>query len=90
MRSTQLLFFVVLQSQMLISVWGQQSIGCFVQGECTNSLYLIETSTPQGALQCLEYCTGVEGTNYFSYQSQDSVSMVHQFLGDEFSHAVSH
>ncbi len=75
MRSWQLLFFVVMQSQMLISVWGQESIGCFVQGECVDSLYVGETPAPFGPLQCLEYCTGIEGSNHFSYDPRNPVSI---------------
>ncbi len=91
MLSWQLLFFLALQSQVLIIVWGQESIGCFVQGECTDSLYLIETSTPQGELQCLEYCTGVEGSSHFTYKSGDeSVSMAGDFFGKKYSYSMLH
>ncbi len=72
-------FFVALQCHMLVRVWGQSSIGCFVQGECMSSVYLDVTSTPQGDLQCLEYCAGVEGSNYFTYDLQNSVSITNHF-----------
>ncbi len=83
MRSSQLLFLVILQSQMLISVSGQTSIGCFVQGECIGSLNVGGASSPQGELQCLEYCTTVEGSKYFSYDPQNPVSMVDHVFGDK-------
>ena len=66
---------------MLTRVWGQPSIGCFVEGKCTQSLYLEEHSTPGGELECLEYCTTVEGSNYFSYDPDTTVSMVDHFFG---------
>ncbi len=81
MRPDWLLFLVVLQSQTLISVLGQPSIGCFEEGECMRSLYVGDASTPQGELECLEHCAGVEDSNYFTYDSRDSVSMVDPFRG---------
>ena len=85
------MFLVILHSQMLISVLGQIPIGCFVPGECTNSLYLAETSTPLGELQCLEYCAKVEGSNYFTYEAgDDSVSMAGNFFEGKFSYSMFH
>ena len=80
MRLTQLLFFVIWQFQMQNSVFGQSSIGCFVRGECMESLTIGGTSTPQGDLQCLEYCTTVDGSSYFSYDPQNSVSIIDHFF----------
>ncbi len=46
------------------------------------SLMLGATSAPRGWLQCQEYCTAVKDSNYFTYKSENSVSMVDNFLGD--------
>ncbi len=45
-----------------------------------NSLYLDYDNIPQGDLQCLEHCTTVEGSKYFSYDPRNSVSMVEHLL----------
>ncbi len=80
MGSGQLLFFVILPYQMLLSVLGQPSIGCFVVGECMDSLTIGGTSISQGDLQCPEYCTTVNGSNYFSCDPQNSVSVMNTFF----------
>ncbi len=81
MRSSiQLLFFVVLESQMLSSVLGQDDpLQLPVQGTCVRSLYLDLTSTPQGWLQCQEYCARVKDSSYFTYNPENSVSEVDHF-----------
>ncbi len=90
MTSSLLLFFVAFQSQLLISVLGQESIGCFMDGECVGSVYLDEFSTPLGDLECLEYCAGVEGSDYFSYDPQTSVSINNHFYARKcFSYNLS-
>ncbi len=76
MRPRLLLFSAVLQSQMLISVWGQPSIGCFVEGKCLASGYTDQSTRSGGELKCLEHCVTIEDSNYFSYDLETAVSMV--------------
>ncbi len=73
MRSSQLFFLLVLPFQMQISVSGQPSADCFVQGKCTESLYLHIKPKLQRELECLEHCGTVGGSSYFTYDSETEV-----------------
>ena len=47
------------------------SIGCFVEGECTNSFYVAATDTDdiQG---CLDFCRDSPGCNFFTHYNVSS------------------
>ena len=46
------------------------------------SLYLDDTSTPGGEIDCAGHCSGVAGSDYFSFNAGDSVSVAVTLFGN--------
>ena len=51
-----------------------QQIGCFVRGECKDSLY-IDVQTVADPQACLDFCKTNLGCNYFTHYSVRYVHM---------------
>ncbi len=70
-RCISIIFLIGLLAPFFF-VHGQDVIGCFVEGECRNSLYLnaTDTSTPRG---CLAFCKATEQCDFFSHYAELSV-----------------
>ena len=53
---------------------GQDSIGCFVDGECLNG-FTVGISKTNGSLECLEACAGVPSCVYFTHYDDDELCL---------------
>ena len=59
------------------SVVTQDSIGCFVEGECLNAL-LVAATVLESPSECLEFCRGKSECQYFTYyETQQSCFAFH-------------
>ena len=63
----KLLFACAIIALTLGQLNGQDSVGCFVPGECTNALFLDYTNEAEDAQACLEFCQDTPDCAQFTH-----------------------
>ena len=66
--------FLLVSIFISIPVRGQDSIGCYVDGECLQSNFIGVTEV-DGLEECRQFCLDREGCIYFTYYRDSKVKL---------------